>query len=314
MRNAFTLIEILVVTIILGLLAAMTLPALSNSLEITKGKLNEATMKDIKRACMAFQSSVGFMPDNVALLIFPYENCSEQVAEKNFDNDLNSSTCKMMIAFVDSRLTLTSYRKDGEGDYGENMLREPELIKEIQRRLDIKKDGWSGSYIGGNANLLLDNNKTFDNNNANVKNTSYFLSQRDLEIYYQGFEFNATLNDVGMDSSEVDELYPIFSDFNGSRGNGTLVLADAYYDIAKYRKSLLGELTILDPWGTPYEIQFPLSSQSRERFARLISFGPDRRRDINVTAPLPIDEYGDDSVLYLYENNNTNHFYLPKDD
>lgn len=311
MRNAFTLIEILVVTIILGMLAAMTLPALSHSLEMTKGKLNEATMKDIKRACMAFQSNVGFMPDNVALLIFPYENCSEQVGEKNFDNDLNSSTCKMMIAFVDSRLTLTSYRKDGgEGDYGENMLREPELIEEIERRLDIKEGGWSGSYIGGNAHLLLDNNKTFDNNNANVKNTSYFLSQRDLEIYYQGFDDTETLNEVGMDSSEVQKLYPIFSDF------GTQT--HEHYDIAKYRKSLLGELTILDPWGTPYEIQFPQleevpDGQSRERFARLISFGPDRRRDIDVD-PLPIDEYEDDSVLYLYDNNNTNHFYLPKDD
>jgi prepilin-type N-terminal cleavage/methylation domain-containing protein len=316
-RYAFTLVEILVVIVILGMLAAMTLPSLSRSLEISKAQINEATMKEIKRASLAFKHDVGFMPDNVSLLIFPYETCAVGAEY----NDSLSATCKVMIAFVDSRLSIdkNTHREAGNGDYGEGMARDQVLIDEIVRRLDIQQNGWRGSYIGGNTHLSVEHNKSFDDAIVITKNPMYFLSERDLEIYYNGFDSNETLNDVGMDAQDVSELYPLFCDFNGSRGGYSQTIElDVLYDMAKYRRNLIGELSILDPWGTPYEIQFPASEvipvgQSRERYARLVSFGENRRRDVNVTM-LHVSDYHDDSVLYLYEHNLSNHFYTPKDE
>jgi len=117
-KKAFSLIEILVVIVIIGMLSSIVVPKLQSTLMVTKQQINKATMQDIKRAALTFKDDVGFMPDSVTLLIYPFEKCS--VASEH--NTSNSSTCKNMIAFVDSRLTLTSFRKTGtECDYGNTM-------------------------------------------------------------------------------------------------------------------------------------------------------------------------------------------------
>lgn len=157
-RDSFTLIEIVIILVILGILTATVMPVFKNTLNETKSSLNEATLKNIKRGMLDFKKDVGFLPDNMALLLFPYEACD--VNETSFDNNI-SNVCKAMIAFVDSRLILDSYRTIGEGDYGEDTVREETLIKEISKRLDAKKGGWRGSYMGSNAQLIVENNQTY---------------------------------------------------------------------------------------------------------------------------------------------------------
>jgi hypothetical protein len=282
-------------------------------MDMSRARLNKATMQEIKRAAAAFKEDVGFVPDNVSLLIFPYETCGVHGADFNESNV--SSACQCMIAFVDSRLSMSAaYRDTGEGDYGEGMVRTDPLIAEIGRRLDVEQGGWRGSYIGGNAHLIADHNQTYQwfDGKADVR---FFLGERDLDLYYDGFSDTDTLNDIGVDEATALSWYPIAAgDFNGSRGSGNIEPIDRDYDIAKYRSNLYGELTILDPWGTPYEIQFPISvpsGKTRERYARIVSFGPDRLRNVNVSE-LDAADYGDDSVLYVYEHNLSSHFHVPK--
>jgi len=309
MKKAFSLIEILVVIAIIGMLGAMVVPKLQDILETSKTELNKATMQDIKRAALDFKSDVGFVPDSVTLLIHPFENCTVS----SDHNTSNSSTCRSMIAFVDSRLTLTNFRKSGgECDYGKLMCREQVLIDEIKRRLEIKNGGWRGSYIGGNGHLVLEQIKTLGG--TNESGNRYFLSKKDIDLYYDGFDVNDTLVDVGITESEAKRWFPIeASDFNGTRGGGAINEMDILYDTAKYRESFIGELTIFDTWGTPYEIQFPIvASGSRERFARVVSFGKNRQRDTEVT-DFPIDttkKNYDDSVLYIYDNNQSSYFHI----
>jgi len=153
-------------------------------------------------------------------------------------------------------------------------VREQKLIDEIKSRLNIKSGGWRGSYIGGNGHLVMEQIKTFGGS-SDESNNKYFFSKKDIDLYYDNFDPSDTLVDVGMKEVEVRKLFPIVaSDFNGTRGGGVTIEMDILYDTAKYRENLVGELTILDPWGMPYEIQFPIgTSGSRERFARIVSFG-----------------------------------------
>ena len=306
--------------VILGALSAMALPALKAAVGGTKARLNKATMQEIKRAALAFRNDVGFVPDNVALLIYPYESCD--VAAVNYD-EANSTACKNLIAFVDSRLTTSEHRYANglEGDYGLNMTRDQPLVDEIARRLDPKRGGWRGGYLGGNGHLYAAQVKRLGDGSSET-NGRYFLSEKDVDLYYDGFDGDETLHYVGVTAAEAKRWYPVAADFNGSRGSTGTVDADARYDVAKYRGNLVGELTILDPWGTPYEIQFPQQSavdavytterKSRERFARIVSFGPDRRRDTDVAVlDVDYDAKGyDDSVLYVYEHNRTCHFHV----
>lgn len=313
-KAGFTLIEILVVLVILGFLSVMVMPAFDNITQMSRTNLNKTMMQDIKRASLAFKEDVGFTPDNVVLMIYPFEECS--VADKNFNDSVNSLACKNMIAFVDSRLSLDSeYRESSVGDYGNNTLRKNALVKEITRRLDPKQNGWKGSYIGGNEHLRQEQIKLLGDGSAENAN-EYFLSKKDIELYYDGFNESDTLSYVG--ATEFRKWFCIeAADFNGSRGGGSTIKSDEYYDVAKYHDNLKGELTILDPWGTPYEIQFPSQSvipsgKSRERFARIVSFGKNRKRDTNVDATLPMDFNAlnyDDSVLYIFENDQTSYFH-----
>lgn len=318
-RDAFTLIEILVVIAIMGLMSAMVVPAYKNTIRSSEANLNKVAMQNIKKASLAFKNDVGFVPDNVALLIFPYEECT--VLEKNFNEDSSTFTCRAMIAFIDSRMTRDDYRISGgvDGDGGADMRREPVLIAEIQKRLNPKEKGWSGSYLGGNTHLKSSHIKKMGGS-SNIKDNSYFLSTRDIEIYYEGFMPDAKLADVGVTKTEAEKWFCVESKFG--------IDLD---DIAKYRKNLAGEpniregeLTILDQWGTPYEIQFPSQSnidatygagkKSRERFARIVSFGEDKQRDTiasNLDINYKADGY-DDSVLYIYEHNQTNYFHKVK--
>lgn len=306
-RGGMTLIELIVVLAILGMLAAMMLPALGDTVERTRASMNKATMQDLKRAALAFKEDVGFAPDNVVLLIYPYEACDVK-ASNHFDKN-DSDTCKNLIAFVDSRLTMTALRDSGEGDYGLDKVRTDTLIEEIKRRLDATQGGWRGSYIGGNGHL--DAAQIVDHGGAGTEqNTRYFLSAQAIALY--DINSTDTLVDLGFDD-DADHYFPIKADFNNSGGSGVKIDADARYDVAKYRGRLEGELTVLDPWGTPYEIQFPTqipSGKTRERYARIVSFGPDRMRDI-----LPDDngtDIDDDSVLYIYEHNLNSFFYEPE--
>lgn len=318
-KSAFSLIEILVVLAIMGMLVAIVVPKFQNALDISKSQINKATMQDIKRAVLDFKRDVGFVADNVSLLVYPFESCNVE----SFQNDTNSSTCKNMIAFIDSRLTIDKYRINDSsvGDYGKNMRREQKLIDEIQKRLNSKSGGWRGSYIGGNAHLLSEQIKVLGDG-SNENNNEYFVSKKDIDIYYNGYSSSSTIDFVGLDHNK---LYPIkASDFNGARGSSGVVGVDALYDIAKYRDNLRGEITILDPWGTPYEIQFPSQSsidavygigkKTRERFARIISFGQNRQRDIEADKVVYDASSHDDSIVYIYNDHNLSDYFYVSDE
>jgi len=121
--------------------------------------------------------------------------------------------------------------------------------------------------------------------------------------------------DTSFDADKANaKLYPIYAQ---SFGNGM----DQLYENARMRKkdsngnvesTLIGQLTILDPWGTPYEIQIPMVRETvRTRLARIVSFGPNRRRDTPIDS-MDInysDPNYDDSVLYIFDVGYSNFYY-----
>ncbi len=323
-KKGFTLIEILTVLVILGTIVAMALPALKNTVELSQNQINQAQMQHIKRAALLFYDDTGFVPDNVTLLIHPFQKCTLNAT--SYDDDNLSRTCKQMIAFLDSHYVTfsseTGYAEvresSTEGDNGIGTERKAKLVALLEKKLDPDRGGWRGGYIGANGYLLPKNIKELGDG-SNEDTNKYFFRDRDIEIYYNGFDGNKTLYEVDTDwdSTTADaKLYPIYAvDFNGSLGSLGYIGADALYGVAKYRNMLEGELTILDPWGTPYEIQLPPKSitgdRTRTHFARIVSFGKNGRRDTNVsTIDIDYNAQGyDDSVLYLFENNQTSFFF-----
>jgi prepilin-type N-terminal cleavage/methylation domain-containing protein len=335
-KKAFTLVEILVVLVIMGFLVVLVLPKFAGTLDFIGAKLNKSQMQEIKRATLEFYNDVGFVPDNVTLLTYPWENCKDDVNTTNFDSDI-SDVCINMIAFIDKHYKFEVNNPDARlnnglvGDNGLGTQREQILINAIRDKLD-PDTGWKGGYIGGNEVIKHKNIKrlgTVSNESDNL----YYFTQKDIDIYYENFPSASTLHVVDTTwnfNTSAQRLYPIFaSDFNGTRhssGSSTHILMDELYENAKYSKTVarettfLGAMTVLDPYGTPYEIQIPTASavgsnNVRTRFARIVSFGKNRRRDTQIDL-LDIDysQTGyDDSVLYIFDNNQTSYFF-PKDE
>ncbi len=329
-KKAFTLVEIMVVLVIMGFITTLVAPRYAGVTEGAKYNMNTAQMQRIKAASLAFYKDVGFVPDSVSLLVYPYEKCD--VNDSNWDLD-GSDICKSMIAFIDSHYKFDdSVRiEDGtEGDNGKDTVRKPGLIDIIREKLDPKRGGWHGSYIGGNGILRAKNIKMLGDGSDEDTNMYYF-SDQDIKIYYDGFDKDDTLYvvDSDWDADRANRrLYPVISaDFNGSRGSGHLISMDLLYENAKYRNEMNGSVTILDSFGTPFEIQIPtkkaledavsagiIDSTLRTRYARIVSFGANRRRDTPVDV-LDIDYHAegyDDSVLYIFENELSSYFH-PKD-
>jgi len=327
-KKAFTLVEILVVLVIMGFLAALVAPKYGGVVSEVGSALDKAQMQNIKRASLEFYKDVGFVPDNVSLLIYPFQNCD--VKDKNYDSG-ETDVCKNMIAFVDSHYKINSELRNGPatmGDTGKGTIRTNKLINIIKKKLDPKQNGWRGGYIGGNGFLKQKNIKTLGGVGSELNNRYYF-SDQDIKVMYDDFDTNATLNEVDTTWTAItanSQLYPVSSaDFNGSLGiGGGYIGIDALYENAKYRDNLVENMTILDAFGTPFEIQIPtrqavidggFANGVRTPFARIVSFGANRRRDTNI-GELDIDydaEGYDDSVLYIFENNQTSYFH-PKDE
>lgn len=327
-RNAFTLIEILVVVAIMGFLVALVAPRYAGVVDDSRYRIDRSQMQMIKAASLEFYKDVGFVPDNVSLLIYPYEKCV--VEESNWDDPDSSEICKNMIAFVDRhyKFDASVRNEDGsEGDNGKNTVRENKLIEIIQEKLDPKKGGWRGGYLGGNGFLKTKNIKTLGSTTGTEEENRYYFSDQDIKLYYgSDYAASAVLSDV--DSSwDVEKankrLYPVYSfDFNGSLGGGDRIYMDEWYENRKYRDFLIGSMTVLDSFGTPFEIQIPTKqalsdagiTSARTKYARIVSFGKDRRRDTDINR-LDIDystDGYDDSVLYLFEHNLTSYFH-PRD-
>jgi hypothetical protein len=284
-------------------------------------------MQMIKKASLEFYHDVGFVPDNVSLLIYPFEQCD--VNESNWNDPDSTETCKNMIAFIDRHYKFddtvirdTSY----VGDNGNGTYRKSKLIEIIQEKLDPKRGGWRGGYLGGNGFLKTKNIKRLGDDGTETRyedENRYYFSDRDIRLYYDGFESGHTLSVVGdWDRDKANsQLYPLYSaDFNGSQnintGSGTYIQMDAWYENAKYREEMTGALTVLDSFGTPFEIQIPTKqalvdagiSSARTKYARIVSFGKDRRRDTGInTLDIDYSKKGyDDSVLYLFDVSDAN--------
>ncbi len=326
-KKAFTLVEILVVLVIMGFLVALVAPKLGGITSEVGSALDKSQMQTIKRASLEFYTDTGFVADNVSLLIYPFQNC--EVNETNFNNIGDTDVCKNMIAFIDSH-----YKFDNSvrlmdttmGDCGRNTKRLANLKNIIKKKLNPKQGGWRGSYLGGNGFLKQKNIKTLGGVSSESTNMYYF-SNHDIKVNYDGFESNTTLSVVDTtwtNTTANKQLYPIRSvDFNGTLGSSGVVGMDALYENAKYRNNLKESMTILDSFGTPFEIQIPtkqaviaggFANGVRTPFARIVSFGSNRRRDTPIDV-LDVNYSAkgyDDSVLYIFENNQTSYFH-PKD-
>jgi len=355
-KKAFTLVEILVVLVIMGLLVSMVLPKFQDSIKLTQQKLNKSQMLAIKKASLEFYNDVGFVADNVTLLTYPWEKC--EVDATNYDKD-NTDVCINMIAFIDRHYKFTQsnpkLRTDGIGDNGYGTKREDVLIKIIKEKLDPNK-GWKGGYIGGNE-IIKEKNLKKLGTSTNESENLYFFTQKDIDIYYEGFQSNRTLNEIDSiwdENSANKKLYPVFSqDFNGSRhssGTSTTIIMDSLYENGKYSKdeidngaydrktTFIGAMTILDPYGTPYEIQIvtksgveaynatnPNSSKVRTKYARIVSFGKNRRRDtpidvvdikayLNQAGNEKLKRDYDDSVLYIFSGHGLENYFHTEDE
>ena len=333
-KSAFTLIEIMVVLVIMGFLVALVAPKYAGVVDDAKEKLNKSQMQMIKRASLDFYKDVGFVPDNVSLLIYPFENCDVNDSNWNLNG---SEVCKNMISFIDrhykfSDATIRLGEYD-EGDNGKGTVRKGDILIEIiKEKLNPKKGGWRGAYLGGNGFLKSKNIKVLGTDGASgYENTNrYYFSDQDIKIYYDGYghDENETLHQVDdiinwTRDKANKELYPVYSaDFNGTQNRANtsrFIQMDAWYENARYRKYLSNSLTVLDSFGTPFEIQIPTeaavgSGELRSKYARIVSFGKDRRRDTDINVlniNYSADGY-DDSVLYIFENNMTSYFH-PKD-
>jgi len=189
-KSAYTLVEIVVVLVIMGLLAMVALPVYRGVVAQSEANLNKSQMQMIKKAVLEFYNDVGFVPDNVSFLTYPWEQCT--VKAVNFDDEESSDICKNMIAFIDRHYKLTAsdpaLREDNnnEGDLGEGTVRTPQLIEIIQEKLD-PNSGWRGSYISGNAQLKRENIKRLGGNEEKEKDNLYFFSDKDLKLYYRNF-------------------------------------------------------------------------------------------------------------------------------
>ena len=328
--KGFTLVEILVVLVIMGFLVALVSPKFAGIIDFTSAKLNKTQMQEIKRAALEFYHDIGFVPDNVTLLTYSWEKCV--VKATNYDDPESSDICKNMIAFIDKHYKY--YDEGGErlranevGDNGMGTKRKAHLTQIIQEKLDPNR-GWRGPYIGANGYIQNNNVKTlgYDGKNGYENDNQYFFSDQDIKLFYEdSWSASTPLNTVDTswerDSANA-KLYPISTpDFNGSQNSvspNRFIQADAWYNIAKYRQTLVGYGTILDPWGIPYEIQIPsksaVGSEARTKYARIVSFGKNRRRDTSINE-LSIDytqRSFDDSVLYIFNNDQTSYFY-PED-
>ena len=307
-RGGFTLIEAIVVLAILGFLVAMTAPKLSGVLGQSEAQLNRAQMLKIKQAALLFYGDVGFVPDNVSLLLYPYtQSCSEAVKAVNWNDDNTSRECKNLIAFLDSHYKEFgdpgALRESGDGDSGLGTKRTQELIEILKQKLDAKANGWRGGYLEGNAYMKPSNIRYYKNAGTDDENSSYWVGENDLRIYFEddpAADLDTALALTGQ-TELIDGWYPVSTeDFASS--------LDSKYGVAKYRENRFGDPLVLDPYGTPYEIQLPLrmsqggevpNERARTRYARIVSYGPDRRRQTGIGALY--DEVNDDSVLYLFD-------------
>jgi prepilin-type N-terminal cleavage/methylation domain-containing protein len=310
-RGGFTLIEAIVVLTILGFLVAMTAPKLSGMLGRSEAQLNRAQMLKIREAALLFYGDVGFVPDTVSLLTYPYtQNCRDVVKAVNSGDPDTSRECQNLIAFLDSHYKIFgkygALRVNNPGDSGPGTERTQGLIDILKQKLDAKENGWRGGYLEGNAVLKPSNIRFYKNGGVGDDNSSYWVGADDLRIYFEDDPAADLYGALGLtDQNElIDGSYPVFTENFDSP-------LDSKYGVAKYRGNRLGDPLVLDPYGTPYEIQLPLryplgdvdGDRARTRYARIVSFGPDRRRQTGIDK-LYESGYGeenDDSVLYLFD-------------
>jgi len=83
-ERGFTLVEIMVVVVIIGLLAGLVGPRIFNRLEVAKVKTAESQMSSIKTTLATYRLDVGRYPDNLECLI---TSCGEGWNGPYLDSD-----------------------------------------------------------------------------------------------------------------------------------------------------------------------------------------------------------------------------------
>lgn len=94
-QKGFTLVELMVVVVIIGILVAIAIPVYNNTLDSAKEKADAANIRTIEGAVVMYLSEVGELPDDLKELVSagylteipksPYRTSDDDQDEDDYD-------------------------------------------------------------------------------------------------------------------------------------------------------------------------------------------------------------------------------------